>query len=570
VAKGRIVNIVTSKGYAFLEPDDGGKNIFFHHSQFRGDWTKIAANQHVTFDVGERRGQEQAVNVIPVGAPSDIPALVKPSRTLESYSGPRLNLSAEARRRALKDISQWKLEAKFDDLNRYFLSVPALDRIVSGDIAYVIGRKGTGKTALVQRISASDDGAGENIVSKLTFKNFPFNELYTQKNDNYTRPNQYITVWKLIIYSAACKAIARSRRVDPLIRKTIEKALPAAESDNLGTIVGKWIAGDFGFNVLGNGVNIANWLRNKKTYTIQEKVENLEAFVIKNITNQSIFILFDELDEDYKEIFGSYDKSNYIDLLTSLFKAVQDVRATVTVSGAKLFPVVFLRDDIYDLIKDADKNKWRDLQVHLEWNDEGIRKLLTHRLARVFDVDVTDFDAAWYSIFSLLPMTYSGGKKEIYSYRYISMSTQGRPRDYINYLRECADAEIRKGGIEISVESIKEADKAYSNYLKRELIDEIHGIIPDIEKVLSIFSETRKWISSVSEFRSAYLERVEVGSVSIKDADFILRTLFYFSVIGNVVRTGIHIFKHQHPDAELNFKEKILVHRGLMKSLQIL
>jgi hypothetical protein len=56
------------------------------------------------------------------------------------------------------------------------------------------------------------------------------------------------------------------------------------------------------------------------------------------------------------------------------------------------------------------------------------------------------------------------------------------------------------------------ADKLYSNYLRKELIDEVHGIIPDIGKILTIFSETRKWILSISEFRKAYEERVQAGA----------------------------------------------------------
>ena len=150
------------------------------------------------------------------------------------------------------------------------------------------------------------------------------------------------------------------------------------------------------------------------------------------------------------------------------------------------------------------------------------------------------------------------------------MSAQGRPRDYINYLQECALIELRKGAGLIAEETVKDADKAYSNYLKKELIDEIHGVIPEIDTVFSIFSESRKWILSVDEFKLAYQERVDAGTLKVADSDFVLRSLFYFSVIGNVARVDKHIFRHQNPEADLNFKEKIVVHKGLLKSLQIM
>lgn len=269
-------------------------------------------------------------------------------------------------------------------------------------------------------------------------------------------------------------------------------------------------------------------------------------------------------------MFENYGKSDYLDLLTSLFKAVQDVRSVMAKAGDGIYPVIFLRDDIYDLIQDADKNKWRDLEVDLEWTEEGIKALIAHRLSRVFDVENDNFDKLWYTLFSAEPIQYSNNKKKISSFDYMKMSSQGRPRDYINYLQECASTELKRSSYEISSDTVRDADKSYSNYLKKELIDEIHGIIPDIANVLSIFSETRKWILSIDEFRAAYEDRVATGRMALKDVDFVLRTLFYFSVIGNVVRAGVHIFRHSRPNAQLNFKEKIVVHRGLMKALQII
>ena len=193
--------------------------------------------------------------------------------------------------------------------------------------------------------------------------------------------------------------------------------------------------------------------------------------------------------------------------LTSLFKAVQDVRSIITSKGLRLYPVVFLRDDIYDLLRDPDKNKWRDLQVDLEWTTESIKELLSYRLMKLIGQSNDDFKVLWYSVFSRDAVTFSDGKKQIGSFEYITMSTQGRPRDYINYLQECAALELKRSRREISTLTIKDADKLYSNYLRKELIDEIHGIIPDIGKVLSIFSETRKWILSIDEFKRAYEER---------------------------------------------------------------
>ena len=139
--------------------------------------------------------------------------------------------------------------------------------------------------------------------------------------------------------------------------------------------------GDLNINIpTGAGIGFSNFKRKSNTATLNEKVENLENFLLRNMTKKSFYLLFDELDEDYKNIQETYGNSEYLDLLTSLFKAVQDIRGIFKKKDLALYPVVLLRDDIYDLIHDADKTKWRDLSVPLNWSIGEIKFLIKYRL----------------------------------------------------------------------------------------------------------------------------------------------------------------------------------------------
>jgi len=53
--------------------------------------------------------------------------------------------------------------------------------------------------------------------------------------------------------------------------------------------------------------------------------------------------------------------------------------------GARLYPIIFLRDDIYDLIQDSDKNKWGDFRVDLNWDEAKIKKVMAFRISRAID-----------------------------------------------------------------------------------------------------------------------------------------------------------------------------------------
>ena len=473
----------------------------------------------------------------------------------------------------IQEIANWKLEAKLEDVDRYFFHTDEVQEILSGRKAYVIGRKGTGKTAISEYIYRNPNHA--QFTEKLSFKNFPFNELYSLKNESFNFPNQYITIWKYLIYSSVCRMMIRNESLDNDIRTSLGKVFTPDPIISLSRTISKWTTGEFGFQILGNGVTVKLGTNNIKPETpISERVAMLEDIIIKFLDSSSYFVIFDELDEDYKDILLKSRNEEYFHLLTSLFKAVQDVRSIFGSVNHKIFPVIFLRDDIYDFLRDADKNKWKDFQVGLEWDSEKIQKLLAFRISRAINQTgpILAFDDAWNNL-----MASDGGvrigneqNREIPKFQYIARSTYLRPRDFIRFLQVSAQEEINCGSIKIRAATLKQVDKAFSNYLRDEVIDEVYAIIPEIEQVFDIFSQIRKQTFTQEIFREMYSQRAQEEGFRIKDPDYVLRILFHFSVIGNQPRQhNTMIFQYLNKDARLNRFEKVVIHRGLFKALGI-
>ena len=139
-----------------------------------------------------------------------------------------------------------------------------------------------------------------------------------------------------------------------------------------------------------------------------------------------------------------------------------------------------------------------------------------------------------------------------------------RPRDFIRYIQVCADSDARLGKTHIDPETVRREDKSFSNYLRNEIEDEIHGLLPDIKAILDTLANLRKTEFKGDEFRAVYSAALDKGSVTTKDPKFVLQVLFHFSVIGNRPRQKLlQFFRYSNKEARFNVNENIIVHRGL-------
>jgi len=64
LAQGTVKWFSDEKGYGFITPEDGSKDLFVHHSNILGDGFKsLSEGQSVTFEAGEGRKGPEATSV---------------------------------------------------------------------------------------------------------------------------------------------------------------------------------------------------------------------------------------------------------------------------------------------------------------------------------------------------------------------------------------------------------------------------------------------------------------------------------------------------------------------------
>lgn len=67
MSKGTVKWFNADKGFGFITPDDGGKDLFVHHSEVKvSGYATLNEGQKVEFQVGQGQKGPCANNVVPV------------------------------------------------------------------------------------------------------------------------------------------------------------------------------------------------------------------------------------------------------------------------------------------------------------------------------------------------------------------------------------------------------------------------------------------------------------------------------------------------------------------------
>jgi len=483
------------------------------------------------------------------------------------------------------DVEWGNSEAKGDiNLKDYFYEFPEFDGIKDGKYRYVIGRKGTGKTAVIETIKNKIEVDPLSFYSEMSLKEFPITVLKELRDKGYEGKSQYVPVWEFLILSEICRIILwkdngayHPEAIEDLRRFYSDNNIEHLSATQTLTVL-RERQSKFNVSALLKYLQASIGFDDKKSVSMvmdvhfQKISTALKELLKKLSTNSKYYIFLDELDEEFK----ANDKSNKT-LLLSLLRAVENLKTFFDTKTTISFnPVVALRSDIFNTMQDDnDVNKLHDYIVKLDWsidfNDTNkssmsIINIINKRISH----SINQADATWGDIINDrdVPSYVKGGL-----WQYITTRGFSRPRDVIKYLKICSE---RNPIHDLSFKNVVEAESEYSDWLYNELRNEIHSHLPVWAECLNVFREVGYYRTHKKDFIEKIVAHPKVKKYmedSSKTADEITEELFNFSVIGNIIDSSTSSsrwsFKYKDDDVFWNREADLLLHFGISKKFSL-
>ena len=486
------------------------------------------------------------------------------------------------------DISQisefGRIDAESESLLReFFVETDAYMRVEDQDHIVVVGRKGTGKTAIYEVILERADDVSTVFATGLKFRDYPWGIHEEIKDTDAAAVERYTHSWIFLILVELGKLILsdESHAFSPNTEAARARtALERFIRNNWGSVgfefkdIFRKRQYEFEFNpqFAGTGVGTVRRhtvSRGELATKLIEANRWLKACIERVAqSDNSYFVLFDELDTGYDP-----SDDEYANRLIGLLLAARDVFQWAQTGGFKVAPVVFLRSDIYDDLSFPDKNKiTRNLAETLTWTDdltgENSLKVLIDQRIRV--LTKTTADDPWAEVFDSQLMRGTQPKA-----KHIASRTYLRPRDMIQFCNLCLKEANAARDPSITNEHIARARRAYSDYLIEELDDEIHASFPRWQTYLDVLRRIHTMRFTRVEFEQQY-DAIGLGNGGL-DAAGALAMMYRYGIIGFTKigggGYGGSSVAFSYREASINFDPlapSFTVHPGLKEALELI
>ena len=417
-----------------------------------------------------------------------------------------------------------------------FLPTPAYEAARKARKHLIIGRKGSGKSAICRTLAAQDDAG---LVTRLVTPDALSAEEIRRFELQGVEPGMAKRMlWRYVLATYVAKHLVAHAKAAHKKTPSAVARLQAFLVDNgeldvarpkLYEIV-KRLKGSLKLQAFGVGVEVSGSSEGTRTDHQLEVVERHIELAIEELAcpadHPRLLLLVDQLEDVWSEEGESES------LVIGLLKASRAVGSRFP----RVSCVVFLRSDIYDLLKFADKDKYHGDELRVDWTPERLHELVLARARASLGVEVGS-DRLWGEIF---PRSIAGAPAR----DYVIERTLMRPRDVIHLCNLCRDTAENHGHDVITEADMAEAAQLYSQWKLEDLPNEYLANYPFLGGLLAVFRDRGYVVTRAAlDRRLPEARAVLAGRFSERAAtlttDNVLDVLYDIGFLG--VRRGDHV-----------------------------
>lgn len=375
-------------------------------------------------------------------------------------------------------------------LREGFLPTHAYEAALTGRKSLIIGRKGSGKSAICRRLITKDGYDGATIL--ITPDDAAGDEIRRFELQGLTGDTTKSLIWRYVFAVQAARHLSvhshpeRSWRTPAPVRalrnflRANDEAGEQQLYDRLRRGVQRLQSASLKLTAFGVVEASADFNSASEGARAARQLEVLErgvaaAFTDLGCTQQHgpLLFLVDQLEQVW-----TVDPDSHA-MITGLLLAAKHVTSEYD-KAARC--ALFLRSDIYDTLNFSDGDKFRSDEVRITWTRASLRDLALARAGASLKRPLTH-EQMWGEVF---PVTIQGEPTA----DYLFSRALPRPRDAIQFLTVCRDTADEQGHRTVREKDVLRATLQFSQWKLQDLAKEYLVNYPFMKGLFALFENT--------------------------------------------------------------------------------
>jgi len=437
-------------------------------------------------------------------------------------------------------------ENEFRTLEHYFVETAEYLRTVRGETRVVAGRKGSGKTAIFFRVRDHFRSRKNSYITDLKPESHQlslFREELLKTTDTGIFDHTLAAFWYLVLlaeilltirreYEFKAKHDHRALSVTLDIDRALEEFAVFSSGDftsrlnRIGRVIVEEIKALKGRGQIVSPERLTNIVFRNGITKIRELIDQYTT------ADTPIILLFDNIDKGWAaQGIHEFD----VRLVRLLLESLEKIRRDFDADDREFMSVVFLRNDIYELLIGQTPDRGKAGQVRIDWTDRAkLRQVLYRRLVSSTGKTSAPFNELWSTYFAETV----GGKN---SFEYFVDHCLMRPRFLLNIVENAIANGINRGHKRVEVDDCIAAVKQHSLYLVNDFGYEIR----DVSKLPSDILYSLVGVSALLT-REEVIDRFRKANIDEDDLDQAFNLMLWYGVLGVIGRDGEGLFIYDY------------------------